>query len=75
MKKIVYCIICVIIIGLLQIPVLAETGAEPPKPPEAEAYGAILIDMESGRILWEKDAFKKLAIAITTKIMTSIVTL
>jgi len=43
--------------------------------PEVEAHGAILMDAASGRILWEKDAHKPLAMASTTKIMTAIVAL
>jgi len=40
--------------------------------PQVEAHGAILMDAASGRILWEKDAHKPLAMASTTKIMTAI---
>jgi D-alanyl-D-alanine carboxypeptidase (penicillin-binding protein 5/6) len=39
------------------------------------ALGAILIDAKTGRVLWEKDSDKKLAMASTTKIMTAIIAL
>ena len=45
------------------------------KEPDVEAQGAILMDAYSGRILWEKDAHKPLAMASTTKIMTAILAL
>ncbi len=39
------------------------------------AHGAVLIDAENGRILYEHNAFEKRGMASTTKIMTAIVTL
>lgn len=57
------------LIFLLPLGLLAADG------PEVEAHGAILMDAASGRILWEKDAHKPLAMASTTKIMTAIVAL
>ena len=43
--------------------------------PEVEAAGAVLIEMESGRVLLEKESKKSLAMASTTKIMTAIMVL
>lgn len=43
--------------------------------PDVEAIGAILMDYETGRVLWAKNSNKPLAMASTTKIMTAIVTL
>lgn len=40
--------------------------------PEVMAQGAILMDFETGRVLWGKDEHKPLAMASTTKIMTAI---
>ena len=40
-----------------------------------KAIGAVLMDMESGRVLWGKNEAKPLAMASTTKIMTCILTL
>ena len=42
---------------------------------DINALGAILIDFYSGRVLWEKNAHEKLAMASTTKIMTAILAL
>lgn len=48
---------------------------EPSAPPAADARGAILMDAASGRVLWERDADKRLPMASTTKIMTALVAL
>ncbi len=42
-------------------------------PPKVDAAGAIAIDLNSGRVLYSKDANTRRAIASTTKIMTAIV--
>ena len=42
---------------------------------EIGALGAILMDAKTGRILWEKNCHKKLAMASTTKIMTALIAL
>lgn len=42
---------------------------------EIIAQSAILIDKKTGRVLWEKNAYDKKAMASTTKIMTCIVAL
>ena len=39
------------------------------------ASSAILIEAESGKIIWEKDAYKKRAVASTTKILTALIAL
>lgn len=39
------------------------------------ALGAILMDAPTGRVLWEKNSHRKLAMASTTKIMTAIIAL
>ena len=43
--------------------------------PNVEAQGAILIEESTGRILWEKNGHKQMAMASTTKIMTAIIAL
>ena len=43
--------------------------------PAVDAHGAILMDFETGRVLWEKDAYSPYAMASTTKIMTALLTL
>lgn len=40
--------------------------------PDIKAKGAVLIEQDSGRVLYEKNAYEPLAMASTTKIMTCI---
>ncbi|MCL2406708.1 MAG: D-alanyl-D-alanine carboxypeptidase [Defluviitaleaceae bacterium] len=54
--------------------VMAETEKHTEKP-TVEARGAILVDLESGRILWGKNQDDELAMASTTKIMTAMLCL
>jgi len=61
------CICCVLIPG--------EAQAAPSSPPAVDARGAILMDAASGRVLWERDADRRLPMASTTKIMTALVAL
>ena len=44
-------------------------------PPEVEAWSGILIERESGRVLWSKDPDRELPPASCTKIMTALLTL
>lgn len=43
--------------------------------PKLDATNAIVMDMKTGRVLYEKHAYVKKAMASTTKIMTAIITL
>ncbi|MDR0271868.1 MAG: D-alanyl-D-alanine carboxypeptidase [Clostridiales bacterium] len=43
--------------------------------PKVAAHGAILIDAETGRVLWGKNEHSPLAMASTTKIMTAVLAL
>jgi D-alanyl-D-alanine carboxypeptidase (penicillin-binding protein 5/6) len=43
--------------------------------PTVDAHGAVLMDAETGRVLWGKAEHKPLAMASTTKIMTAILAL
>jgi D-alanyl-D-alanine carboxypeptidase (penicillin-binding protein 5/6) len=43
--------------------------------PNILGEGAVLVDMDSGKILYEKDAVKRMKIASLTKIMTAVVVL
>lgn len=45
------------------------------KEPDVNALSAVLIDADTGRVLWGKNENKPMAMASTTKIMTAIVTL
>ena len=64
---------CVIFVLVLIF--AAPTALLAAEGPDVEAHGAILMDAASGRVLWEKDAHKPLAMASTTKIMTAIIAL
>jgi D-alanyl-D-alanine carboxypeptidase len=44
-------------------------------PPEVQAWSGILIERESGRVLWSKDPDRELPPASCTKIMTALLTL
>ena len=78
-KKILLLVVLVInlfVFGFsLNIFVYADASKSELNPKDINALGAVLIDFYSGRILWEKDAHKKLAMASTTKIMTAILAL
>jgi len=58
----------ILLLGLLPMSVVA-------KEPDVAATAAILMDAKTGRVLWEKNANTPLAMASTTKIMTSILAL
>lgn len=45
------------------------------KPPVVNATASIVMDMKSGRVLYEKNAYTRKAMASTTKIMTAILAL
>lgn len=59
---------------LFQMSVCVE-AAEAPKETELYAKAAVLMDADSGRILYEKDGYEALANASTTKILTCIIAL
>ncbi len=44
-------------------------------PPKVDAHGAVLMDADTGRVLWGKNENSPLAMASTTKIMTAILAL
>lgn len=71
-KRIISLILTVIILLFSNIRVLA---AEPPKTSELYAKSAVLMDADSGRILYEKNGYEALANASTTKILTCIIAL
>ncbi len=52
-----------------------EFAAEELKPTELYAKSAVLMDGDSGRVLYEKDGYAAMANASTTKILTCILTL
>lgn len=51
--------------------IVVEATAEYPAPPEISAYAGILIDVDTGAIIYEKNIHEKLYPASITKIMTA----
>lgn len=70
MKRSIRMMACVIFLFFFLIPIQAPTVAESP---HVSAQAAVLIDVESGRILYEKNGDEKKPIASITKIMTAII--
>lgn len=69
-------ILCFLMIGMLLLETETELRAsEPPKETELYAKSAVLMDADSGRILYEKDGYNAMANASTTKILTCILAL
>lgn len=58
-----------LLITIWGFPIYGATSNEP----KVDAQSAILIEADSGRILWEKNAYEPKAMASTTKIMTCII--
>lgn len=54
---------------------MTYAAEEEVEPKNLYAYSALLMDKNTGRVLWEKDGYNKRAMASTTKIMTAIVAL
>ena len=68
MKKIAL-LLCTILLINMNVNIAAADK------PQVEAKSAILIDFETGRVLWEKNSREPMAMASTTKIMTAIIAL
>jgi len=62
----------IVLILVMTSAVPAASAAAPPGP-EVSARSAALLDADSGRLLYEKDARRRMSIASVTKIMTAIV--
>ncbi len=65
------CLLCCLLAALRPVPVYARE----PEPGELYAQAAVLMDADSGRVLFDKNGSQVLAMASTTKIMTCILTL
>lgn len=74
MKRLAQVVICnaMIIMALIVQPYSAHAAVGEPKIGSA---AAIIMDAETGDVLWEKNADEKRAMASTTKMMTAILTL
>ena len=53
----------------------ADLGIPATSPPRIESPAAVLISMETGRVLYEHNAHKRMRMASTTKIMTAVLVL
>ena len=76
MKKkmlVIFCCFCFLLLKLSGNIVQAEKGED--EPTNLYARSAVLMDADSGRILFGKDERRKLPMASTTKIMTCILVL
>ncbi len=65
------CLLCCLLAVLRPVPGYARE----PEPGELYAQAAVLMDADSGRVLYDKNGSQVLAMASTTKIMTCIVAL
>ena len=65
------CLLCCLLAALRPVPGYARE----PEPGELYAQAAVLMDADSGRVLFDKNGSQVLAMASTTKIMTCIVAL
>lgn len=65
------CLLCCLLTALRPVPGYARE----PEPGELYAQAAVLMDADSGRVLYDKNGSQVLAMASTTKIMTCILAL
>lgn len=78
MKKLLSLMTGVLAAGLMRFPAFAEPAAEPAVEAAAlsgSAVSSILINADTGEVLYENNADEERAIASTTKIMTALLTL
>ncbi|MBR2354750.1 MAG: D-alanyl-D-alanine carboxypeptidase [Clostridia bacterium] len=76
MSKKLFCFLLTLTVGLCCCtPIRAVPAKESPSPPSVSAKAAVLIEAESGEVLFEKNAHLPMGMASTTKIMTALVAL
>lgn len=75
MKRILVSFLLFIIIFSIPIDAKASITSEPIKKLKVDSRAAILIDLKTGKILYEKNIHSRLAPASTTKILTAIIAL
>lgn len=71
-RRIIAIILC---LGFLLQPEVTVRASEAPKEAELYAKSAVLMDGDSGRVLYEKNGYEEMANASTTKILTCIIAL
>lgn len=69
MKRIISGLLCGLLMAGLSMPAQAESV------PDVSAHSAVLMEAESGCVIFEKEPDEKMLIASTTKIMTALVVL
>ncbi len=74
MKKIV-CVLSAVALVLLYATGLVYAKEEQPEEPDVHARAALLMDADTGRVLYEKDGYTPYAVASTTKILTAVLVL
>ena len=72
-KVLLFALAAVLVLSCISVPAAAIDAAA--QPPEINAKAAMLIELNSGEILYEKDADAKIYPASLTKIMTCLLTL
>jgi D-alanyl-D-alanine carboxypeptidase (penicillin-binding protein 5/6) len=65
----------IILAGLLVALAAAPTAAAASLPPEVQAKAALLVDGETGEVLFEQNADRRLPMASLTKLMTALLTM
>ena len=70
MKKLLAALLAASFLSLLPVRARGDDGA-----PAVSAKGAVLMEAETGEVLWEQNADEPMLIASTTKIMTALVAL
>ena len=64
-----------VLIGLILLIALLHLPLEAAEKPSVSARSAVLMDRDSGRVLWKKNEHRRRPIASTTKIMTALLAL
>lgn len=79
-KRLIFLILCTVFVTVLHNtafvygePAENKAQTQEVQQPVVEAQGAVLMDMDTGRVLWGKNMDKPMAMASTTKIMTAII--
>jgi len=75
MKKKIACLFILVALLTSMAPEMLSAEENKITPPTVNAHGAILMDAETGRVLWGKNEHTPLAMASTTKIMTAVLAL
>lgn len=75
MSKLTRRIACLLLLSLLLVHLTPTASAKEAHPIRTDATAAVLIEAESGDVIWAQNAQQSLPMASTTKIMTALVAL